>query len=203
MAAKEVNPDQLISGLAGIMKKEGLVNPPQWSMFVKTGAHAQRPPDNPDWWYVRAASVLRQIYMRGPIGVGKLRNWYGGRKNRGAKPERHYKAGGKTIRVCLQQLETAGLVTKESAGRKLTPKGQGLIDKTAASLKPRVEKKPAKKAPTKKAPAKKKKAEPKKETKPKKAPAKKTTKKTPSKKEEKKAEPKPKQEEPAKEKKEE
>lgn len=161
MAAKEANPTQLIIEVAGLMKKEGMVNPPQWSQFVKTGAHTERTPDDPDWWYVRAASVLRQVYMRGPIGVGKLRNWYGGRKNRGAKPEQHYPAGGKIIRVCLQQLEGAGLINKEGVGRKLTPKGQSLLDKAAASIKPR-EEKPVKKKVEKKTAKK-----PKKEAKPK------------------------------------
>ena len=142
MVAKEINPDKLVSGLAAVLKEKGAVNPPQWSEFVKTGVHAERPPENPDWWFVRAASVLRQVYMRGPIGVGKLRNWYGGRKKRGSRPERHRRAGGKIIRTCLQQLEAAGLIIKEGPGRKITPKGQSLMDKVAASLKPRTEKKP-------------------------------------------------------------
>lgn len=132
MAAKEANPNQLIAELANVMEKEGMVTPPRWSLFVKTGAHAERPPEDPNWWYTRAASVLRQVYMRGPIGVGKLRNWYGGRKKRGVKPEKHYPAGGKIIRVCLQQLEQVGLIQKEKVGRKITAKGQALIDKTAA-----------------------------------------------------------------------
>ena len=170
MVAKEVSPDQLLNELVGIMKKEGMVSPPQWASFVKTGAHAQRPPDDPDWWYMRSASVLRQVYMRGPIGVGKLRRWYGGRKNRGAKPERHYPAGGKIIRSCLQQLEVAGLLEKAGTGRKLTAKGQSLIDKTSAKLKPRIDKslkaKP-KKAPAKKKAASKKEVKPKTEAKPK------------------------------------
>ena len=160
MVAKEINPDKLVSGLAVVLKEKGTVNPPQWSEFVKTGAHVERPPENPDWWYVRAASVLRQVYMRGPVGVGKLRNWYGGRKKRGSRPERHQKAGGKIIRTCLQQLEAAGLIAKEGSGRKITSRGQSIIDTVAASLKPRIEKKPTpktvvKKAPVKKAPSKK------------------------------------------------
>ncbi len=199
MAAKEADPNQLIDELAGIMKSDGVVNPPEWSQFIKTGSHVERPPENEDWWYVRAASVLRQVYMRGPIGVGKLRGWYGGRRNRGARPERHCPAGGKIIRVCLQQLEAAGLIAKDKVGRKITSKGQALIDKTAAAVKPREEpKKAVKKTPAKKDPAKKKtvkkdaketpkeespKEKPKEEAAPKeKKPAKKTTKKTTTKK---------------------
>ncbi|MCK4327179.1 MAG: 30S ribosomal protein S19e [Candidatus Diapherotrites archaeon] len=175
MSTRDVSPGRLIDELAGTMKKEGIVNPPQWAKFVKTGAHAQRPPHDPNWWYVRAASVLRQVYMRGPVGVQKLRNWYGGRKNRGAKPERHYPAGGKVIRLCLQQLEAAGLIAKEGNGRKITAKGQSLLDKTAAKVAPRREAKPKpttkEKAPARK-PTAKKEAKPKKGAEPKKEKAK-------------------------------
>jgi len=141
MAQTNVGPGRLVTELAGLFKKEGIVKPPQWAAFVKTGAQAQRPPANPDWWYVRAASVLWQVYRRGPLGVGKLRGWYGGKKKRGTKPEMHYRAGGKVIRLCLQQLEAAGLLAKEGAGRKVTPKGQAMVDKLSNSLRPRYEKK--------------------------------------------------------------
>jgi len=137
MASNESGPNLLINELAGILKKEGMVTPPKWAAFVKTGVQAQRPPDNPDWWYVRAASILRQVYLRGPVGVGKLRNWYGGRKNRGVRPDKHMQAGGKIVRLCMQQLETAGLIVKDKVGRKVTPKGQSLLDKVSSKTMPR------------------------------------------------------------------
>ncbi len=174
MVAKEINPNKLVDGLAAVLKKEGMVSPPQWAGFVKTGVHAERPPQDPDWWYVRSASLLRQVYMRGPIGVGKLRNWYGGRKKRGSRPERHRRAGGKIIRTCLQQLEGAGLIVKEGSGRKISAKGQSLIDKTASSLRPKATAKkpqPKEEAKAKKPAAKK--PQPKEEAKAKKPAAKK------------------------------
>jgi small subunit ribosomal protein S19e len=30
---------------------------------------------NPDWWFVRAASMLRKLYLRGPIGVSRMRKF--------------------------------------------------------------------------------------------------------------------------------
>ncbi len=114
------------------LKKD--IKAPEWSNYVKTGAHAMRPPEDNDWWYVRAASILRKVRTRGPIGVGNLRTWYGGRKNRGVKPEKHVDAGGKVIRTCLQQLEQAGYIKKEAVGRVVTPKGQSLLDKAAAEV---------------------------------------------------------------------
>jgi small subunit ribosomal protein S19e len=93
-----------------------------------------RTPDNPDWWYVRAASLLRRVAIKGPAGVGTFRSWYGGSKKRGVRPEQHRDAGGKIIRTCFKQLEQAGLLKKDVKGRTLTPKGQAFLDKAAAVI---------------------------------------------------------------------
>ncbi|MCD6522997.1 MAG: 30S ribosomal protein S19e [Candidatus Diapherotrites archaeon] len=132
----------IIQKVAEQFKQMPEMKAPEWTKWVKTGAHAERKPDNPDWWYVRCASILRKIYIQGPIGVQKLRKWYGGKKNRGVKPEKHVDASGKIIRTALQSLEKAGLVEKhKKGGRIITSKGQSLLDKIAAESIPRKEKK--------------------------------------------------------------
>ena len=143
----DVPPDKLIERLARYLKREvEAVRPPEWAIFVKTGSHVQRPPQDPDWWYVRCASLLRKLYIHGPIGVERLRSMYGGRKDRGHKPEHHRKAGGSIIRKALQQLEAAGLVQKVTdanghvIGRTLTPKGRSLLDRIATEVKRELEK---------------------------------------------------------------
>ncbi len=111
------------------------IQAPEWTKFVKTGMAKERQPTAQDWFYTRAASVLRTVYMRGPIGVQKLRVKYGSKKNRGHNPERFYKGSGKILRNVLQQLEKASLVKfqKESVhkGRIITAKGKSLVDKSA------------------------------------------------------------------------
>jgi len=143
----DVPADLLIERLAKYLKREvEEVRPPEWAIFVKTGSHAQRPPQDPDWWYVRCASLLRKLYLHGPIGVERLRSMYGGRKDRGHRPEHHRKAGGSIIRKALQQLEAAGLVQKvmnakgHVIGRALTPKGRSLLDRIATEVKRELEK---------------------------------------------------------------
>lgn len=115
------------------LKKLSNMKMPEWGNFVKTGHGKDRVPADKDWWLVRAAAILRRIYILGPIGVSKLRTKYGNRKNRGAAPERFAKASGKIIRVMLQQLEKEGLVKQvEKSGHKgriVTPKGKSLLDK--------------------------------------------------------------------------
>jgi small subunit ribosomal protein S19e len=136
MTVQEVNPKVLLARLKEELEKLSELRPPPWSHFVKTGAHKERLPDQPDWWHARAASLLRRVYIDGPVGISRLRSYYGGRQNRGQAPEHFRKAGGKILRTILQQLEQAGLVRKiERGGRKLTPKGAAMLDDLAKRIK--------------------------------------------------------------------
>jgi len=111
------------------------VQPLLWSTFAKTGIQAEKQPQSPNWWYTRTASILRKVYIHGPIGLEQLRADYGGRKNRGSKPNRVVKSGGSGIRKILQQLETAGLIqTMKPQGRVMTPKGRKLMQEVAGDL---------------------------------------------------------------------
>ncbi len=133
----DVPPDKLISALAEYLKKNvPEVKPPPWALFVKTAGPArERPPEDPDWWYVRCASLLRKLYIHGPVGVERLRTAYGGRTKSRVKPEVFKKGGGSIIRKALQQLEKAGLVMKvEGKGRMLTPEGRSLLDRIATKV---------------------------------------------------------------------
>lgn len=134
----DIQAEDLVEKSAEKLKEIPEVNPPEWANFVKTGTHKQKPPVNKDWWYLRAASVLRTIYKLGPIGVSKLRRRYGGKKNRGFRPERFYKGSGSIIRKILQQLEAAGFVKKvekqQHKGRIISPKGKSFLDKLATQL---------------------------------------------------------------------
>ena len=122
--------------LAEALKESGEFEKPEWIILVKTGAAKVRPNIDPDFWFKRAASILRQLYTREVVGVGRLRTRYGGRKNRGSQPAKFVPAGGKIIRTILQQAETAGFIEKfnkkgERAGRKLTAKGRAFMESLA------------------------------------------------------------------------
>lgn len=133
MKFQEQNTQELLGKVAEELKKIEAIKAPEWAIFVKTGANKERPPADPDWWYQRAASVLRKVAILGPIGVSKLRRKYGGRRNRGVAPDKFYKGSGNIVRKCLQQLTEAGLIKEMQKGvhkgRVITPKGQSLLDK--------------------------------------------------------------------------
>ncbi len=125
------DPVKFIPALAEALKKIEEFEVPEWAMYVKSGVSRERPPVDDDFWYTRAASILRQLYIKGVVGVGKLRTRYGSRKDRGGKPDKFKKSGGKIIRVILQQAEAAGLVEKVlrlQHGRRLTAAGRDLLD---------------------------------------------------------------------------
>lgn len=104
---------------------------PSFVGLVKSGSHAERPPEQEDFWYIRCASILRQAYTRDRIGTQRLRRHYGGKKKHKIKPEHTHPAGGSTIRKALQALEKQGLLEKTKKGRRLTKAGRKLLDVSA------------------------------------------------------------------------
>lgn len=131
VTAKEVAAAKLIERAKEEVKKFPEVKPPKWSKFAKSSVSRERPPSQPDFWYIRASSILRRVYLDGPIGVQRLRTFYGGRKRKGTEPAHFRKGSGSVIRKILQQLESAGLVEKTESGRKITNKGRKFLDKMA------------------------------------------------------------------------
>ncbi len=131
---REVPADVFIKYLANYLKNNvPALKPPSWASYVKTGHFKTGVPEDPDWWYFRAASLLRKLYLAGaPVGVGTFRVVYGGLKRRGSAPPHFKKAAGSNIRHILQQLEAAGYVTKvRGRGRVLTSKGSSLLVRIA------------------------------------------------------------------------
>lgn len=131
VSIKEVPGQKLVEVLAEELEKQKIIEFPDWAKYVKTGCHKERPPEQENWWFLRAASILRRIALNGPVGVERLRSYYGGRKNLGHQPSHFRKAGGKIIRNILQQLEKAGLIQQVKEGKKkgrvITPEGQRFI----------------------------------------------------------------------------
>jgi len=134
----DVDANAFVTATAEEMKQIEQIKAPAWARFVKTGVFKERPPAQDDWWYMRSASILRKIHLKGPIGVSKLRTLYGGKKNNGVAAEHVYRASGNILRKILQQLEAAGLAKQTTIngrkGRIVTPKGESFMNKVAKGL---------------------------------------------------------------------
>ena len=133
----DVPADALIQEAA--TRLEDRIDQPDWVEFTKTGPSRELPPQQDDFWHVRAGSLLRKLATSGPIGVDRLSTEYGGRK-RGTNRYRVAKARNETgskkiIRTILQQLEEEGLVeTAQGEGRRITPEGRSFLDAVAADV---------------------------------------------------------------------
>ena len=97
---------------------------PTWVDIVKTASFKELAPYDPDWFYIRAASMARKLYVSGNMGVGAFRKNYGGAKNRGVCRFHHAIGSGSVARAILKQLESVGVVEKGPKGRRITPSGQ-------------------------------------------------------------------------------
>jgi small subunit ribosomal protein S19e len=126
---------EFIEKVAGILKENETIVPPEWAENVKTGVHKELPPKSEDWWYIRCAAILRKIYTDGPVGIERLRSVYGGKKDRGSRPGHKAKGSGSIARKSVQQLEAAGFLQKVKDGRTVSAKGRSMLDNAANELK--------------------------------------------------------------------
>jgi Ribosomal protein S19E (S16A) len=131
----DVPAEKLILKTAEKLKGNSNIVPPEWAEYAKTGRHTERAPAQDDWWYTRAASILRKLYVKGPMGSSKLAAEYGGFADKGAMPNRAVKGSRNIARKCMMQLEAAGyLLPTGKEGRKISPAGQSLLDNTAKEV---------------------------------------------------------------------
>ena len=125
----DVPAKELIDEIAKTFHQDKTFKLPEANTFVRTGVHNENPPENKDWWYIRCASILRKVYINNGIGIERLREEYGGKRDRGSKPYKARGGSGSIARRAVQQLEKAGYVTKiKGKGRVITPKGRSFLD---------------------------------------------------------------------------
>jgi len=133
----DVPADDLIEALADDLADR--LEEPDWGNFAKTGVDKELPPEQEDFWATRAASLLRKVADRGPVGVERLSTEYGGAKGGSNRyqvaPDKRADGSKNLIRTILQQLEEEDLVeTAEGEGRRVTADGQSLLDDTAGAV---------------------------------------------------------------------
>lgn len=128
----DVPADALLPRVASKLGSDPKFATPEWAKFAKTGVHREKAPDNADWWPTRVASLLRRVYMTGPIGVEHLAAKYGGSRDRGSAPNRARSGSRSIVREALQQLEAGGYVQAiKGKGRIVSAKGRQLLDNAA------------------------------------------------------------------------
>lgn len=139
---KDVNADLFIRLYAQHLKLHGKVTMPKWCTFVKTGKGKHLAPIDDDWYYMRAASILRKLYYKPDTGVCGLRKIYSCNQRRGVVPNHKSLASGKIIRTILQQFENLGFIEQnpQKKGRRLTEKGQNAVNSFARYINTKIHK---------------------------------------------------------------
>ncbi len=128
-----VDGSALIKKTAEKLKEQGIAKP-KYVGFVKSGPSRERVPKDSDFWYVRCASLLRQIYINGPVGISRLRTRYGTRKAHVVTRQHHMRSGGSMIKDAFDVLEKLNYIKKTPKGRVITPAGRSFLDKISNEL---------------------------------------------------------------------
>ncbi|MDE1856309.1 MAG: 40S ribosomal protein S19 [Candidatus Micrarchaeota archaeon] len=129
----DVDGSALVKKASELLVQKGVAKP-TYVDFVKTGASRERVPDDPNFYYERCASLLRQVYLNGPIGVSKMRARYGKRKMHTIHRHHHQRAGGSVIKDAFDALEKLNYVKKTPKGRIITPEGRSFLDKASNDI---------------------------------------------------------------------
>eukprot|EP01083_Nonionella_stella_P127114 385022_1 len=134
VCVKDVNPGQWITAFAAHLKQQGSMDVPECVDYAKTGISRILPPQNPDWYYVRAAAVLRRVYLRPFTGIGGLSKVFG--STWGLSRPLHFRTAATGIlRKVLHSLEKLNLLAKsEDGGRVITKSARRDCDRIAMKV---------------------------------------------------------------------
>ncbi|XP_040599787.1 40S ribosomal protein S19-like [Mesocricetus auratus] len=110
---KDLNQQEFIRALAAFLKKSGKLKVCEQVDTVKLAKYKELAPCDENWFYTRAASRARHLYLLDGARVGSMTKVYGGEQRKGVRPS-HFSRGSKSVaRRFLQGLEGLKMVEKD------------------------------------------------------------------------------------------
>merc|ERR1712098_899631 len=126
-----------IKACADYLKRQPKFDVPKYHDIVKTGVAKELAPYDEDWFFIRAASVARKVYLRKGTGVGALKKWYGGSSgtHRGTRKAHFITSSGAIIRKAMYELEKLEMMNHiGDGGRQISSKGRAEMDRIAGNI---------------------------------------------------------------------
>merc|ERR1711985_63923 len=118
VTVKDVPADEFIKACADYLKRQPKFDVPKYHDIVKTGVIKELAPYDEDWFFIRAASIARKVYLR-----------------RGTKKAHFQTASGAIIRKAMYELEKLEMMEKTGdGGREITSKGRAEMDRIAGNI---------------------------------------------------------------------
>ncbi|GMP51709.1 hypothetical protein CsSME_00017839 [Camellia sinensis var. sinensis] len=129
-SVKDASPHKFVKAYSVHLKRSGKTD------IVKTGRFKELAPYDPDWYYIRATSMSRKIYLKQGLGVGAFQRIYGGSKRNGSHPPHFCKSSGAVARHNLQQLQTMNIIDIDvkGNGRRITSSDQRDLDQVTGRI---------------------------------------------------------------------
>ena len=135
LTVRDISPHIFNSVYANFLKKSGRIEIPSWINIVKTGLSKKNSPTDPNWFFLKMASLARKFYLNRGKGIGNLKKEFGRKKRNGVRPSRKMKSSGKIIRLALQMLEKLKIIGWNKKGKRIISKKAKLdMDKRAEKL---------------------------------------------------------------------
>ncbi|KAI5148369.1 small subunit ribosomal protein S19e [Enteropsectra breve] len=122
-----VQPKPLINAIVDTLKSNGNISLPENHDIIKTGHGKQYSPENPDWYYVRMAAIVRQAMRFGTVSRKGLAHRYGIRKNRGVRPTKFARASDFVNHSAIEELKKIGWFNFDNEENILTKEAKDIL----------------------------------------------------------------------------
>ncbi|KAL0229959.1 hypothetical protein PCE1_003523 [Barthelona sp. PCE] len=131
---KQVTADQFIQACGLHLKNANILELPTEITYIKSAPGRELGPQDPDWFFKRAAAILRRVYIQPGIGLGGFAKYFGAKARNGHARNHGALAARGVIRRIIQNFEKAGLIEQSTKGRVLSSEGRRVCDTVATNI---------------------------------------------------------------------